>query len=75
MMNNRFLVRQSVRLANRVQNEASTLEAQINRLFELAYHREPVPEEDRLVSRLAIEHGFANACRVVLNSNEFLFIN
>ena len=75
MMNNRFLVRQSVRLAKRVQNEASTLEAQINRLFELAYHREPVPEEDRLVSRLAIEHGFANACRVVLNSNEFLFIN
>jgi len=75
MLNNRFLVRQSERLAKRLQRDAPTPEAQVWRLFELAYHRAPGPEEARLVSQLAREHGLANACRVVLNSNEFLFVN
>ena len=75
MLNNRFLVRQSERLAKRLQREAPTPEAQVKRLFELAYHREPAMDEGQLVSRLAREHGLANACRVVLNSNEFLFVN
>ncbi|MDP6793807.1 MAG: DUF1549 and DUF1553 domain-containing protein [Verrucomicrobiota bacterium] len=75
MLNNRFLVRQGERLAERLQRESPTPEAQIKRLFELAYHREPTTDEDQLVSRLAREHGLANACRVVLNSNEFLFVN
>ena len=75
MLNNRFLVRQSERLAERLQSESPTPEAQIKRLFELAYHREPGTDEGQLVTRLAREHGLANACRVVLNSNEFLFVN
>ena len=75
MLNNRFLVRQSERLAKRLQREASTPESQVLRLFELAYHRAPGQDEARLVSQLAREHGLANACRVVLNSNEFLFVN
>ena len=75
MLNNRFLVRQSERLAKRLQSDAPTPEAQVWRLFELAYHRAPGPDEARLVSQLAREHGLANACRVVLNSNEFLFVN
>ena len=75
MLNNRFLVRQSERLAKRLQSDAPTPEAQVWRLFELAYHRAPGQDEARLVSQLAREHGLANACRVVLNSNEFLFVN
>ncbi len=75
MLNNRFLVRQSERLAKRLEREADSPIAQVNRLFRLVYHREPAPDESRLVSQLAREHGLANACRVVLNSNEFLFVN
>ena len=75
MLNNRFLVRQGERLAERLQRESPTPEAQIKRLFELAYYREPGTDEGQLVTRLAREHGLANACRVVLNSNEFLFVN
>ena len=75
MMNNRFLVRQSERLAKRLRHESSSLSGQVERLFELVYYRKPVPEEGRLVLALAREHGLANACRVMLNSNEFIFLN
>ena len=75
MMNNRFLVRQSERLAKRLRHETSSLSGQVERLFELVYHRKPVPEEGRMVLALAREHGLANACRVMLNSNEFIFLN
>jgi len=47
----------------------------VERLFELVYYRKPVPEEGRMVLALAREHGLANACRVMLNSNEFIFLN
>jgi len=75
MMNNRFLVRQSERLAKRLCHETSSLSGQVERLFELVYYRKPVPEEGRMVLALAREHGLANACRVMLNSNEFIFLN
>lgn len=75
MLNNRFLIRQSERLAKRLQHEKPLLTGQVGRLFELLYHRQPGPGEGRLVSRLAREHGLANACRVMLNSNEFIFMN
>ncbi len=75
MMNNRFLVRQSERLAERLRHDTTTLSGQVGRLFELVYHRRPVPEEGRMVLELAREHGLANACRVMLNSNEFIFVN
>jgi hypothetical protein len=75
MLNNRFLVRQSERLAKRLRHESSSLSTQVRELFELAYHREPEPEEGRLVLALAREHGLANACRVILNSSEFVFLN
>jgi len=75
MLNNRFLVRQSERLAKRLRYESSSLSTQVRELFELAYHRDPEPEEGRLVLALAREHGLANACRVILNSSEFIFLN
>ena len=75
MLNNRFLVRQSERLAIRLKKEFPTLEEQIIQLFNLTYHRKPSLDENQLLAKLAHEHGLANACRVILNSNEFLFVN
>ncbi|MDP6891930.1 MAG: DUF1549 and DUF1553 domain-containing protein [Verrucomicrobiota bacterium] len=75
MLNNRFLVRQSERLADRLKKESPILKNQVIRLFKLTYHRKPNRNESRLVAKLARDHGLANACRVILNSNEFLFVN
>ena len=75
MLNNRFLIRQSERLAKRLEKEFPILENQIIQLFKLTYHRKPNHNESHLVAKLARDHGLANACRVILNSNEFLFVN
>ena len=75
MLNNRFLVRQSERLANRLKRESPILKSQVIKLFKLTYHRQPNSNERLLVAKLASDHGLANACRVILNSNEFLFVN
>jgi hypothetical protein len=41
----------------------------------LALQREPSATELQLVSGYAEQHGLENASRLVLNSNEFLFVD
>ena len=43
-------------------------------MFRLAYGRVADADEVRLASRFANEHGLPALCRVILNSNEFVFI-
>src|SRR5262249_4646555 len=74
MLNNKFMVRQSEHLAARLAREAPTPEAQIQRLHELALGRNAKPHEVALLAEHARKFGLANGCRVVLNSNEFLFV-
>jgi len=74
MANSPFFVRQSEHLAQRLEKESPAGEAQIMRLYQLAFQRDPVAEELAEVSSYAKRHGLANACRVILNSNEFVFI-
>ncbi len=33
------------------------------------------PDEIKLLSAYAARHGLANACRIIINSNEFLYVN
>ncbi len=75
MMNNRFMVRQAEHIASRLEIAHSTLESQIERLFLLAYGRIPSPSEARAVGEHASKHGLANACRIVINSSEFLHLH
>jgi hypothetical protein len=74
LWNSAFIGRQAGHCAVRVANEASTLEAQIVRLFALALSRSPRAEEAADFRAYIDKHGLANACRVMLNSNEFLFV-
>jgi hypothetical protein len=67
VMNNRFVVRQSEHLAAR----AKTVEA----AYRLILQRAPTPAEAATVGDYAAKHGLANACRVLLNSNEFMFLD
>jgi hypothetical protein len=74
LLNNKFMIRQSERLAERLARESSKPANQIRRLYELTLNREPKPAEiDRLVAH-AEKFGMANVCRVILNSNEFVFV-
>ncbi len=73
MLNDRFMVRQSEHFAARVAS-AGDLRAQVGQAFLLALGRPPTEKESAALASYAARHGMANACRLLLNSNEFMFI-
>ena len=75
MLNNRFIVRYSERLAERLSRGQSDLDREIQLLHELAYSRPATRDEVGALREYVSKHGLANGCRVVLNSNEFMFVN
>ncbi|HEX5443974.1 MAG TPA: PSD1 and planctomycete cytochrome C domain-containing protein [Pirellulales bacterium] len=75
LLNNPFAVRQSEHLAERAQGRAADLIGQISAAWQLAIARPPSEAELRRLTSYAERFGLANACRVILNSNEFVFID
>ncbi len=75
MFNDRFVIRYGQHLAERVTRERKTPAEQVTRLFELCLNRQPTESEKNGVVEYVAQHGMANACRVLLNSNEFVFVN
>ncbi len=75
LLNNSFVLRMADGLAERVCGmDESPAGAPITRIFQLAYNRQPTEEEMAICRDLANEHGLPAVARVVLNSNEFLFV-
>ncbi len=75
LLDNRFVVRQSEHTARRIESEAATADERIRRLFQLALLRDPTPEEARRWREFAERYTLANACRMMFNTNEFVFVN
>jgi len=75
MLNNHFMVRQSEHFATRVAQAGAELTAQIALAYELGLGRPATQDEIDLLAAYAERHGMANACRLILNSNEFMFVN
>jgi hypothetical protein len=75
MLNNKFMVRMSEHLAARAANAGSDTAGQIAAVYRFALGREPTTKEGALLMEYERKHGLANACRVILNSNEFMFVN
>jgi hypothetical protein len=75
LFNNNFILHQSVRMARRLETEQSSLDSQVERAVRLAWQRSPTGDERGELVQLARSHGLAAVCRLLLNSNEFLFIN
>jgi hypothetical protein len=74
LLNDPFLVRQSEFFADRV-GRAGDLPAQVVAAYRLALGRPPTEEERAAVAAYAAKYGMANACRLLLNLNEFMFID
>jgi hypothetical protein len=75
MLNDRFIVRQSEHLAERITHAGADNPARIHALYLLALGRAPTRQETDALAAYANKHGLANACRILLNCNEFLFVN
>jgi len=75
LLNNDFMLAMSRYFAARVQAAApDTLTAAVC-AFRLALGREPTGDEQKRIVSYAQTHGLANTCRVILNLNEFMFVD
>jgi hypothetical protein len=75
LWNNKFMVRQSEHLATRLTRPGSDVRSQVREAFALILNREPTASEAEELTNHAAKRGLANACRVLLNSNEFMFVD
>ncbi len=75
LFNSRFTLEQAEAFAARVKTEAGDdVAQQITQAYRIALSRDPSPEEVAECTPLVREHGLATLCRVLFNSNEFLFV-
>ena len=75
LLNNPFVLRQCEHFAARLEAIAPDVPGRIKAAFELAYGRPPTAGEIAMLSEYARRHGLTNLCRLIVNSNEFLFVN
>lgn len=76
MYNGRFVNEEAKYFAARVVKESGLQSSdQVDRAFEIALGRKPSEEEAKLLVPLIDESGPVAVCRVLLNSNEFVYVD
>ncbi|HEY7313212.1 MAG TPA: DUF1553 domain-containing protein [Gemmataceae bacterium] len=75
LLNDKFMLRMAEHFAERVGKTGGELPDQVNAAYRLALGREPTAEEKLVLLNYARKHGIVNACRLILNTNEFCFID
>jgi mono/diheme cytochrome c family protein len=73
MLNHDFTLDMAEALASRVGDAAPA--GQVNRLFRLAYQREPSADETARVTATIGSAGLRAVCRAVLNSSELIYLD
>jgi hypothetical protein len=75
LFNSPFVSDEAAAFARRVTEEAGDdTTRQIERAFQLAMARKPTSTETKSAHGTVRAHGLATLCRVLFNSNEFLFL-
>lgn len=75
VFNNDFVLHHSRVLAKSLEAAQSTIDDQVAQACRLIYLREPRAEEREFLTAYVQKHGLAATCRVLLNSNEFFFVD
>ena len=75
LLNSRLTLTMAKHFAARVEKLAGDDTGRVTAAFRLALGREPRQDELDALVAYAKEHGLANACRVILNLNEFVFVD
>ena len=76
LLNNDFMLRQSGYFADRVKADAANdPAAQVTRAFQLAFGRQPSAAEAAAAETLLQTRGLSQLCRMLLNANEFVYID
>ena len=72
LMNNPFVLKQAEHLAERARMAGGD---QIRHIFRWTLQRDPDPKEEALLKPYLAREGLENLCRLILNTNEFLFVD
>ena len=75
LLNDVFMVNQARAFARRLESRESDPRRRIEAAFLGAMGRPPRAVERDALAAYARQHGLANACRLLFNTNEFLFID
>jgi len=75
LLHDRVIIRNSERLAERISKTTPQPADQIRELYRTILLREPRDSELRQLTEYSATHGLANACRLLWNSNEFMFVD
>ena len=75
LYNDAFVLNCSEQLARRVSKDQPSLDAEVTSAVRLVLLRRPTSSEKPQLVSYARMHGLAALCRVLLNSNEFLFVD
>jgi hypothetical protein len=76
LQNDSFVLRMAERFAARILGEVGTdLDDQVERAYLRVFARRPEPHELAVTTRFAHAHGLSALCRVLFNTNEFLYVD
>ena len=75
LSNNDFMLRQASYLGTRIENEAPDTPARIHRAFELCFQRPPTATELQAAQTLVTDQGLFALCRMLMNANEFVYLD
>lgn len=75
LSNNEFMLQQAANLVSRIENETDSRAAAIRRAFLLCFQREPKAEEQSAATHLVAEQGLFALCRMLINANEFVYLD
>jgi Protein of unknown function (DUF1553)/Protein of unknown function (DUF1549)/Planctomycete cytochrome C len=75
LLNNPFVLRQSEEFAHQLVQRDGGVAGQVRVAIELAFGRKATADEIELLADYAGRHGLVNMCRLIINSNEFLYVN
>jgi hypothetical protein len=75
LLNNGFMIVMSKHFAARVEADGGDLNTKVRRAYYEAVGRESTPRDAERLTAYAEKHGLANLCRVLVNLNEFVFVD
>jgi hypothetical protein len=75
LLNNQLTVAMAKHFAARVAAGMRSTTGSVTLAFRLALGRVPTEPEAKMLTEFAEQHGLDNACRVILNLNEFAFVD
>jgi uncharacterized protein DUF1549/uncharacterized protein DUF1553/cytochrome c len=75
LLNDPFMVQQAEYFAERLRKITGDPPKQIEAAYRLLFSRPPTLEESTALAAYANKHGLVNTCRLLFNTNEFVFID